>query len=376
MPISITDGWELSRHFDLTKLAGNNTQMLAMTTSTSQASNAIAIEQIHCTLDLNFQAKSPIINVTDLGKLNEFHLEISNTNELRTVVGQIRFPVTALPQGFIWPEGGAIQQLQTEGSTWVEAKGVNNENAVVGSSLNSSNQWIATLWLPDEQAQLLGTLDGNNSYAIAINDARLVVGNVSISPMPSDGEFHHAFFWTNLKGMQYIHEPGSERTTAIGVNNRNEVLYWRSINGIQQTCIWSEATGSHSILNEYGRTFYGTAINDNGVVLGSTRDSKGIHHCAIWSMANGFSILNTPPSFHATSIDKHGNVVGFDECSPWIGAWLITVDGRQIPLLTGLKHNIYAQCIAGDAIFGHARLPDSWKHSHPLRRDIQSSTIA
>lgn len=373
VPIYLFNGFNLVNSFGISEMLGPNAQLRGTSFATSDSSNAVGAEHIECRLEMAGNDHRSILVGQDLGRMNEVHIEMASANERRSIVGQLRRPVSKPPQAFLWIKGQEVVEQQTLGGSMSNATDVNNTNVVVGSCSTASGEWRAVLWRPGEPPLDLGTLDANNSNAKAINDQNVVVGVVYRSPATPQTDYHRAFRWTSSEGMTLV--PGTEGlwSEALDINNRGDILGW--CRGPNQMCsyVWSQSTGLRLLEGKIGRPFYASRINDSGIVIGEADDDAGVRRAMIWSSEGGLSAMNVPFEFHPTAIDSDGNIVGHDANRPWSGAWLVTSRGDVISIPAGFDHTVDARSIAGGSIFGHAR-KGSWKHVHPIRWDFTSGS--
>lgn len=371
LPIHLTDGLNMLKSSELSELQGPNVQIRGFTFTTSDSSKAADAEHVECTFEMAESNPSSILTGHDLGRMNERNITILSANESRSIVGQIRRPLSNPPQAFFWINGHEITELQTLGGSMSNATDVNNANVVVGSCLTVGGEWRATLWRSGESVLDLGSLDANNASSKAINDQNVVVGVVYRSPVTPQGEYHRAFRWTSSEGMMLI--PGTEElwSEALDVNNRGDILGWCRVSNQMRSFVWSQSAGIRFLDGAVGKTFYASRINDSGVVIGEADDDSGVRRAMVWTSEAGLSALNVPFEFHPTAIDSVGNIVGRDSKRPWSGAWLVTTRGDLISIPAGADHNVDACTFVGGSIFGHAR-KGGWKHVHPMRWDFAS----
>jgi uncharacterized membrane protein len=111
---------------------------------------------------------------------------------------------------------------------------INNLRQILGSSLADGDLWRLILWSPQEGMRLLGDLAGATYFApTGINDAGAITG----------------FVYTSTKTFSFYKGPG---------------LGWTSLKGL-------------------GGAAYAQAINQQGVIAGSSYDSTDLDHAVIWS---------------------------------------------------------------------------------------------
>lgn len=373
LPIHLTDGLNLLKSSELSELQGPNGQIRGVTFTTSDSSKAADAEHIECSFEITEINSPSILTGHDLGRINEWNVTILSANESRSIVGQIRRPLSNPPQAFLWIDGQDITELQTLGGSMSNATDVNNANVVVGSCATVSGEWRATLWRPGEPVLDLGTLDANNANSKGINDQDVVVGVIYRSSATLQTAYHRAFRWTISEGMTLI--PGTESLwgEALDVNNRGDILGWCRGPKQMRSFVWSQWAGLRFLDGEIGKPFYASRINDSGIVIGEADDDSGVRRAMVWSSETGLLPLDVPFEFHPTAIDAIGNIVGRDSKGPWSGAWLVTTRGDLISIPAGADHNVDACTFAGGSIFGHAR-KGSWKHVHPMRWDFTSGS--
>lgn len=369
-PVQIMNGVNQTEMLKKTGLLGGLSQVKQVAFATSASSDAVAAEDIDCVLECDGERDRPSLIGHELCNPNEVNLEIAAANGIGTIVGQLRRPVESSPRAFIWTDAQGMMDLGTLGGLMSNAHDVNCANVVVGSASTEANQWRAFVWRSGWPMIDLGVVKGNNSTASAINDSGVVVGHVYNSPATPQTEVHHVFRWTDAGGMQLLAETSTRWSEARDINNEGQILGW--CHGERQMCsfVWSEVSGLSIIEDEPGRPFYACSINDLGTVVGEADDEHGVRRAMIWTASSGLSALPVPFSFHPTSIDNVGNVVGHDSTCPWAAAWLFRNDGELISLAAGAGHNVDARTIVGNAIFGHAR-GTGWKHIHPVRWDLE-----
>ncbi len=144
------------------------------------------------------------------------------------------------------------------------ASAINDRGWVVGESESASGEVRAFLWKPGAEMQSLGTLDGPGSRAHDISRD----GNVAGESLDSNGVVS-AFVWTEAGGMRALPVP------------------------------------AHAI---YSAAF---AVSDEGVVVGSMEDERGVHAVA-WR-GEAMQLLHRLPgagNVQPLDINDQGDVVG------------------------------------------------------------------
>ena len=112
-------------------------------------------------------------------------------NELGEVVGVGAIGPPVHYHAAYWPDPATVQDLGTLGGDNSEARDINNDSTIVGSSETTTGETEAFVWHADFGMKSLGTLGGANSQAFAINSAGQIVGESETAT----GEIH-ATLWS------------------------------------------------------------------------------------------------------------------------------------------------------------------------------------
>lgn len=156
----------------------------------------------------------------------------------------------------------------------------------------------------------LGTLGGAESLAADINDLGFVVGesrkaNGLISP----------FLWTARTGMVDLGNPFDVHTRALDINGAGQVLCETFNVFLMRGLVWTAGEGLVDLggLHPNEAWTQARAMNERGVVVGSSRDRSGQVRAFIWSRQGGMVDLGVPGESEAWSVNDRGQVAGYAE---------------------------------------------------------------
>jgi probable HAF family extracellular repeat protein len=215
-----------------------------------------------------------------------------------------------------------ITDLGTLGGNYSEALSINDFGHVVGDScLDVACADVHPFyWTEATGIQDLGTLPNGNTYAIAtgLNLLDQAVGSSAFT-QPFAGSTH-AFLWTGIEGLQDLGTLGCpDITGANGINLFGQVVGTSTIEpcpggGQYRAFVWTQGEGMRDLATLSGGTFsLGNAINFFGQAVGYSDclNCTG-YHAFLWDIA-GMQDLGTLPggSFSAaTGLNDFGSVVG------------------------------------------------------------------
>jgi probable HAF family extracellular repeat protein len=133
--------------------------------------------------------------------------------------------------------------------------------------LVNAQKYHAFIWNTGSGMTDLGTLGGDSSYALGINDSGEVVGYSYLA----DNVTRHAFTWTASGGMVDLGTlPGGAWSEGQKINASGQIAGEAlDSNGKQVPVFWSASTGFVSLGENVGDSRnYGYSINDAGYITG------------------------------------------------------------------------------------------------------------
>lgn len=191
---------------------------------------------------------------------------------------------------FVWERSTGMIDVGSFGGTCGAPQAMNDRGQVVGGSYLAGNAVVhAFLWDKSGHPRLkdLGTLGGDNSVALWIDDAGDVIGYADIPNPPGCsgvGCVHHAFVW---KGgvMTDLGSIGTDPCSrAISINSRGQIVgFTASVCGAFPThgVLWENggpAIDLNTLVNTDMALLFPLYINDRGEIAGSGVLPNGDQH--------------------------------------------------------------------------------------------------
>jgi hypothetical protein len=181
---------------------------------------------------------------------------------------------------------------------------VNSSGQVVGWSIDNDNLSHATafLWTPSGgKIAIAGpTQHTKHSRALDINEAGLVIGDVSFTQGPPPGP-SGGFLWDSSGGLRFIANYNGRVPLPRSLNNSGYLTGELSAGSSEaaKAFLWKEGEAVQQLPELAGRNNYSaTEINNNGVVAGDmgvfTSGSSTIanREAFIWSNTGGYGVIN------------------------------------------------------------------------------------
>jgi probable HAF family extracellular repeat protein len=186
------------------------------------------------------------------------------------------------PQAFVWTPGGGRLDIGPGGDTFTEAYAIGDGGHVVGRTGPLSAYRIrAYRWTREEGLRELGTLSSESwtwSVASAVNSRGDVVG-------ASDS---HAFLWTEDAGMHDLGTLGGVTSHAVAINDSGVVVgssptvEWENVHGFS----WTTEGGMMDLGTLDGPTSAAVDVNVRGQIVGSSANAAGAEHAVLWNPAS------------------------------------------------------------------------------------------
>jgi probable HAF family extracellular repeat protein len=242
--------------------------------------------------------------MVDLGTLGGMVIPFA-LSQAGQVVGAAYLTGNSTARAFSWTSAGGLVDLGTlPGGSLSQAVAVNDAGQVAGSSRLSTGFDHAFSWTAGGGMVDLGTLGGccsqiaelNSIFQQAINNAGQVVGNTRTLGDTAV----HAFSWTSIGGLLDLGTLGGNNSNALFVNQTGLVVgYSQNVDGNDRAFAWPSAGGMIELGTLGGTLSFPYDVNDAGQVVGRARNAAGEEHAVLWEM------VNTPagPDVQATPVD-------------------------------------------------------------------------
>ena len=196
-----------------------------------------------------------------------------------------------------------LTDLGTLGGDYSYAWDINDNGQITGEAANKAGDVHAFLWTSAGGMRDLGTLGGNQSVGRSINESGQVAGENRIGTVVT-----RAFRFTEGVGMVSLGTlPGGTRSSGYGINDSGQVV-GESDNGpiLNPTLLlkgfslfgthaflWTESVGMTDLGHLGGGSSTALAINNNGMVVGTSTLVNGTSRAFRWTQAEGMIDIDT-----------------------------------------------------------------------------------
>lgn len=253
--------------------------------------SAIALVLIGLVLWLCFRHEQ-LYKVTVLPSLGAQLTLPQFINDRGQVAGIAGGPGGVARKLFVWDRDNGMKDL---GPVDFDNFDINNAGQIAGTMTDPNGNKQAFFRNPGDGIRLLGTLDGTESFAKALNNQGQVVGYTEYI---ADQQ---AFIWDKSNGMRNITPDGQPYAKASAINDSGQVLgvIMAEIdmhNPTWSPCYWdsteSPATPTVTDISSKDNPLIAEDINNNGCLLLRTRHRReGMYWFCFWHKNTGLKWL-------------------------------------------------------------------------------------
>lgn len=211
---------------------------------------------------------------------------------------------------FIWNSATGLQDIGTLGGDSSYALGINDSGEVVGYSYLSDNiTYHAFTWTASGGMVDLGALPGGSvTQGFAINAA----GEVAGEGYDANG-FAVPFYWSPEGGFVTLPESTNSyyHNGGYGINDAGDVTGQRYAGNIVHAYIWSPATSTYEVIG--GNRSVGFGINNQRHITGTAGTDNGVYHAFYWDHSAGMiniGLIRGGGYTAGRDINKRNEVVG------------------------------------------------------------------
>ena len=190
---------------------------------------------------------------------------------------------------------------------------------------------------------------------------------MALAPLASAQTKYHAFMWNGGIGMTDLGTLGGDISYALGINDSGEVVGYSYLadNITRHAFTWTAAGGMVDLGTLSGGTWsQGEAINSSGDIAGEGTDSRGKQVPLFWSAARGFHSLGEnvgDPRNYGFSINDRGALTGQQYSGSVVNAFIWSVSSpaiQYLPPLPGGLHMVSYDINNQNHITGNGSLAD------------------
>ncbi len=278
-------------------------------------------------------------NTTYLGTLGGVLSAASGVNTAREVVGTA-FTAAGLQHAFLWTEASGMQDLTPNLTSFgATAMGINTAGEVVGYYYpNGASNVVGFSWT---QASGLQSFGAPGTMAFAVNDAGTIVGQELTA-----GGYRHAFSKTQSGGLADLGTLGGNMSTALNINNNGWIVGTSTVNDAKNLLhgfLWTPSGGMQDLVAlsaiGSGSQPYSMQVNDYGDIALTTRSQLVILVPRITATAVG----SPNPSVVGQSVTVTATLTSIAGPPPDGEALQLFLNSTQVGLGT-LKNGV-AECV-------------------------------
>ena len=247
--------------------------------------------------------------------VGSFAVDINNSGQV-LVVTQL-----SGVHSFVWSRLNGTRQLPSMGRAVEQGAVMNRNGDVAGHGANLIGGSIRPAFWPAAGGfvDIVPPEWQGSGMARGLNNKGRVVGILGISrstplagfptPCPSCG-----FMWDGALGLRRI-PIASRRISPAAINDAGQIVGWFFRDAIYHAFRWSPGSGLLEIGTLGGDFTDPLAINEFGVVVGSSRvDAGGLSHPFVWDEQRGIVDLGLPEGAiegSAIDINRDGVITGY-----------------------------------------------------------------
>ena len=250
------------------------------------------------------RVSAAVVDVRNLGTLGGAVSQAKAVNRQGHVVGTSQ-DALGRTRAFVWRDGAGMVDLSPPGGVHTSANDINDLGAIAGGGDTGFGEFHAYL-LSDETSFDLGTLGGGESEALALNRLAHIVGRGRIS----GGGARHAWLVSEPGRMVDLGTLGGASSVAHDVSDWGEVVGLAETNaGQAHAFLWTATQGMRDLGAPGGVASMALAVNNRAEIVG------GSGHACLWRALDGSVDLGTlgGRTSCAYDINDLGYIVGVSQ---------------------------------------------------------------
>ncbi|MFC2164018.1 hypothetical protein ACFLT2_03350 [Acidobacteriota bacterium] len=196
----------------------------------------------------------------------------------------------------------SVTDLGTLGGDHSEARGINDLSHVVGGSRIAPSSFTMHTFLWTETGGMVDLGEGEFARAYDINELGQIVGDLN----------QNAFLWTKEDGYINLGSLGSGSANASAINENGMVVGSSVVSGNFHAFYWTQQEGMQDIGSLGGVGATASDVNNQGQIVGSSYINANERHAYVWTEQDGFRDLGFTGFNYtaAAGINNMGQIVG------------------------------------------------------------------